>query len=34
MEALEEQLGLRLEARREPLDVLVVQHAERVPVDN
>jgi uncharacterized protein (TIGR03435 family) len=32
--AIEEQLGLRLESRREPLDVIVVEHAERVPNDN
>jgi uncharacterized protein (TIGR03435 family) len=32
--ALQEQLGLRLESRRGPLDVLVVDHAERVPADN
>jgi uncharacterized protein (TIGR03435 family) len=33
-EALEEQLGLRMERRREPLDVAVVERAERVPTDN
>jgi uncharacterized protein (TIGR03435 family) len=33
-EALEEQLGLRLESRREPLDVLVVNRADKVPTDN
>jgi uncharacterized protein (TIGR03435 family) len=33
-EALEEQLGLRLESRREPLDVIVVNRAEKVPTDN
>jgi uncharacterized protein (TIGR03435 family) len=27
--ALEQQLGLRLEARKVPLDVIVVDHAER-----
>jgi uncharacterized protein (TIGR03435 family) len=32
--ALEEQLGLRLEKRREPLDVIVVEKADRVPTDN
>ena len=33
-EALETQLGLRMERRREPLDVIVVEKAERVPADN
>jgi uncharacterized protein (TIGR03435 family) len=33
-EALEEQLGLRMERRREPLDVIVVERAEKVPTDN
>jgi uncharacterized protein (TIGR03435 family) len=32
--ALQEQLGLRLESRRGPVDVLVVDHAEKVPADN
>ncbi len=32
--AVQEQLGLKLEARRGPLDVLVVDFAERVPSDN
>jgi uncharacterized protein (TIGR03435 family) len=32
--ALREQLGLVLEARRRPLDVLVVDHAEKSPVEN
>jgi len=32
--ALQEQLGLRLESRKGPLDVLVVDHAEKVPADN
>jgi uncharacterized protein (TIGR03435 family) len=32
--ALQEQLGLRLESRREPLDAIVVERAERVPTDN
>jgi uncharacterized protein (TIGR03435 family) len=32
--ALEEQLGLRLESRREPLDAIVVERAERTPTDN
>jgi uncharacterized protein (TIGR03435 family) len=32
--ALQQQLGLRLESRKGPLDVLVVDHAEKVPTDN
>ncbi len=32
--ALEEQLGLRMEARKGPLDVLVVDSAEKVPAEN
>lgn len=32
--ALREQLGLRLESRKGPLDVLVIDHAEKVPTDN
>ena len=32
--ALEEQLGLKLEARKMPLEVLIVDHADRVPVAN
>jgi uncharacterized protein (TIGR03435 family) len=32
--ALKEQLGLRLESRKGPVDVLVVEHAERVPSGN
>lgn len=31
-EAMEEQLGLRLEPRKLPVDYLVVEHAERAPV--
>jgi uncharacterized protein (TIGR03435 family) len=32
--AVEEQLGLRLESRRGPLDVLVVDHADQTPSEN
>jgi len=32
--ALQEQLGLRLEARKGPVEVLIVDHVERVPTDN
>jgi uncharacterized protein (TIGR03435 family) len=32
--ALQEQLGLRLERRRMPVDVLVVERVERTPVGN
>jgi uncharacterized protein (TIGR03435 family) len=33
-EALDAQLGLRMERRREPLDVIVVEKAEQIPADN
>jgi uncharacterized protein (TIGR03435 family) len=32
--ALEDQLGLKLEATKGPVDVLVVEHAEKVPTEN
>lgn len=32
--ALEQQLGLKLEPAKEPLDILIVDHAERVPTEN
>lgn len=32
--AIQDNLGLRLEAQRAPVDVLVIDHAERIPVEN
>jgi uncharacterized protein (TIGR03435 family) len=32
--ALQQQLRLRLESRREPSDVLVIDHLERIPIEN
>ena len=32
--ALREQLGFRLEAQRRPLEVVVIDHVERTPLDN
>jgi uncharacterized protein (TIGR03435 family) len=34
MRALQEQLGLRLEAKKGPVDFLVVDHIEKLPTDN
>lgn len=33
-DALREQLGLKLEERKTPMQVLVVDHVERVPTEN
>jgi uncharacterized protein (TIGR03435 family) len=32
--AIEEQLGLKLEARKEPMEVVVVDSIEKVPIEN
>ncbi len=32
--AVQQQLGLKLEPAKEPLDILIVDHAERVPTEN
>jgi len=33
-DALQEELGLRLERRKGPVELLVVDHAERIPSEN
>jgi uncharacterized protein (TIGR03435 family) len=32
--AVQEQLGLKLESKKGPVDVLVIEHAEKVPLEN
>jgi len=32
--ALQEQLGLKLEAKRGPVDLLVIEHVEKTPTEN
>jgi uncharacterized protein (TIGR03435 family) len=32
--AIEEQLGLKLESKRVPVEILVIDHADRVPIEN
>ena len=32
--AIEEQLGLKLESKRAPVEILVIDHADRVPIEN
>jgi len=32
--ALQEQLGLKLEQRKGPVDLLVIDHLEKAPVEN
>ena len=33
-DALRDQLGLKLETRRAPLEIIVVDHVEKVPTEN
>ena len=32
--SMEEQMGLKIEARKEEVDVLVIDHAEKTPTEN
>ena len=32
--ALQEQLGLKLEGRKEPVEMIVIDHADKVPAIN
>lgn len=32
--AIQEQLGLKLESRKGPVDTLVIEHAEKTPLEN
>ncbi|SPF51374.1 hypothetical protein SBA4_4630001 [Candidatus Sulfopaludibacter sp. SbA4] len=34
MTGLQEELGLKLESRKMPLDLLIIDHAEKVPTEN
>jgi uncharacterized protein (TIGR03435 family) len=34
MTALQEQMGLKLEGRKDWVDVLVIDHAEKTPTEN
>jgi uncharacterized protein (TIGR03435 family) len=33
-QAVEEQLGLHLESRKSPIDVIAIDHADQVPIAN
>jgi uncharacterized protein (TIGR03435 family) len=34
LNAIQDQLGLKLEARKAPVEILVIDHAEKVPTEN